>query len=171
MDSKSFQMQNNANVLFIVSTYQSALTLDSLTSSHPIEAEVSSADEIDSQFDDISYDKVRSVCTVDTIMCFKFTHLIQLSFRVLPILRMLNHYLGDDVFRKGLHAYLTKHIYGNAVMADLWEALDSVAEVPVSVKDLMSTWTEQMGFPVISVQRSGEINSDTEAGTISFSAS
>ena len=69
---------------------------------------------------------------------------------------MLKHYLGDDVFREGLHAYLTKHIYGNAVMADLWEALDSVAEVPVSVKDLMSTWTEQMGFPVISVQRTGE---------------
>lgn len=72
------------------------------------------------------------------------------------ILRMLNHHLGDDVFREGLYAYLTKHIYGNAVMADLWEALDSVAKRPVSVKDLMSTWTEQMGFPVINVQRRGE---------------
>ena len=69
---------------------------------------------------------------------------------------MLNHYLGDDAFRKGLHAYLTKHTYGNAVMAELWEALDSVANGNVSVKDLMSTWTEQMGFPVINVQRRGE---------------
>lgn len=46
---------------FIITAYQSALKLDSLSSSHPIEAEVSSADEIDSQFDDISYDKVGSV--------------------------------------------------------------------------------------------------------------
>ena len=78
---------------------------------------------------------------------------------------MLNHYLGEDIFRKGLHAYLTRHIYDNAVMADLWTALDSVAtdhhvamHVPVAtehrvpVKELMSTWTEQMGFPVINVQ-------------------
>lgn len=67
---------------------------------------------------------------------------------------MLNQYLGGDRFRQGLHTYLTRHIYGNAVMADLWAALDSVAKgLPVSVKDLMSTWTEQMGFPVIDVQR------------------
>ena len=66
---------------------------------------------------------------------------------------MLNHYLGEDAFKEGLHVYLTRHSYGNAVMADLWTALDSVAtDVPVTVKELMSTWTEQMGFPVIDVQ-------------------
>lgn len=71
------------------------------------------------------------------------------------LLRMLNHYLGVDVFKKGLHSYLTKHQFGNAEMSDLWTALDSVASKGVTVKELMSTWTEQMGFPVIDVQRTG----------------
>ena len=83
------------------------------------------------------------------------TCLNQLCMQGASLLRMLNHYLGDDIFKKGLNVYLTRHKFGNAEMSDLWEALDSVASKDVPVKEFMSRWTEQMGFPVIDVQRTG----------------
>ena len=52
-DSCQLQFQQ-----FVIGDFQTALDLDSLLSSHPVEAPVSDPDEINSQFDDISYDKV-----------------------------------------------------------------------------------------------------------------
>ena len=43
---------------FVARDYQNAMDLDSLLSTHPIEAPVDHPDEINSQFDSISYDKV-----------------------------------------------------------------------------------------------------------------
>ena len=52
----SYQLQLQQ---FVMGDFLTALDLDSLLSSHPVEAPVSDPDEINSQFDDISYDKVR----------------------------------------------------------------------------------------------------------------
>ena len=48
-----------------------------------------------------------------------------------------------------MNAYLTKFKYRNAFTVDLWEALETASGKPVAA--VMTTWTKQMGFPVIKV--------------------
>lgn len=110
---------------FVNDSYIKALELDSLKNSHPIEVPVGNPSEIDEIFDDISYNKGASV------------------------IRMLHHYIGDDDFRIGMHLYLTRHQYKNTFTEDLWAALEEASNKPVG--DVMSTWTKQMGFPVVTV--------------------
>lgn len=102
-----------------------ALELDALHNSHPIEVAVNHPNEVDEIFDAISYCKGASV------------------------IRMLYHWLGDDVFRRGMSLYLNRHKYGNAVTEDLWSALADASGKPVAL--VMTTWTKQKGFPVIAV--------------------
>ena len=62
---------------------------------------------------------------------------------------MLHNYIGDDAFRTGLHNYLEKFKYKNAVTEDLWEALSEASNKPVN--ELMQLWTKQTGYPFIDV--------------------
>ncbi|XP_073968531.1 puromycin-sensitive aminopeptidase [Rhodnius prolixus] len=119
---------------FVSDMYIRALELDCLKNSHPIEVPVGHPSEIDEIFDDISYNKGASV------------------------IRMLHRYIGDNDFRKGMNMYLTKHQYANTFTEDLWSALEEASSKPV--RAVMSTWTKQMGFPVISV-----ISSEQEGDT------
>jgi puromycin-sensitive aminopeptidase len=56
-----------------------------------------------------------------------------------------------------MNVYLTRHQFGNAETEDLWAALEESSGKPV--KDVMSSWTKQMGFPVISVTSQQKGNS------------
>ncbi|NXV85861.1 AMPE aminopeptidase, partial [Calonectris borealis] len=96
---------------------------DSLLSSHPIVVDVSSPAEITSVFDGISYSKGAS------------------------ILRMLRDWITPDLFQKGCQAYLKKHHFRNAKTQQFWEALEAASNKPV--KEVMDTWTRQMGYPVL----------------------
>jgi puromycin-sensitive aminopeptidase len=49
-----------------------------------------------------------------------------------------------------MHVYLTRHQYKNTTTEDLWQALEESSSKPIA--DVMSTWTKQMGFPVVKVQ-------------------
>ncbi|RWS04263.1 puromycin-sensitive aminopeptidase-like protein, partial [Leptotrombidium deliense] len=49
-----------------------------------------------------------------------------------------------------------KHSYGNTVTEDLWAALEEVSKKPIG--KIMSTWTMQKGFPVITVNSRQEGN-------------
>jgi puromycin-sensitive aminopeptidase len=40
------------------------------------------------------------------------------------VLRMLEQFLGPDVFREGINDYLTTHSHGNTETSDLWDALE-----------------------------------------------
>ncbi|RYR42255.1 hypothetical protein Ahy_A08g038721 isoform B [Arachis hypogaea] len=102
------------------------LRLDGLAESHPIEVEVNHAGEIDEIFDSISYRKGASV------------------------IRMLQSYLGAESFQRSLASYIKKHAYSNAKTVDLWNALEEGSGEPVN--KLMSSWTKQMGYPVVSVK-------------------
>ena len=102
------------------------LTLDGLKSSHPIEVPVRDPAEIREIFDDISYSKGAS------------------------ILRMLEQFLGEATFRRGIRDYLKAHAYGNARTEDLWRALTAASRQPV--RALMGSWTRQTGFPLLDVQ-------------------
>ena len=102
------------------------LALDGLKSSHPIEVPVRDPAEIREIFDDISYSKGAS------------------------ILRMLEQFLGEATFRRGIRDYLKAHAYGNARTEDLWRALTAASHQPV--RALMGSWTRQTGFPLLDVQ-------------------
>jgi len=110
---------------FVTSDHCRALELDSLRNSHPIEVPVGPPSEVDEIFDAISYSKGAST------------------------IRMLHSYIGDDAFRTGLHNYLDKFKYKNALTEDLWDALSDASKKPIN--DLMQLWTKQTGYPFINV--------------------
>lgn len=60
---------------------------------------------------------------------------------------MLHRIMGADAFFAGLTDYFNKHAYKNTVAYDLWDALTPHANF--DVKDLMTPWLEQPGYPVL----------------------
>ncbi|CAF0814722.1 unnamed protein product [Adineta steineri] len=110
---------------FVADTFARFLVPDALKSSHPIEVPIGHPAEIDEIFDAISYSKGSSV------------------------IRMLHDYIGDDAFRKGLHNYLTEYSYKNTVTENLWSHLAKASGKPVN--EVMSSWTLQMGYPLLTV--------------------
>ncbi|KAK7866387.1 hypothetical protein R5R35_009814 [Gryllus longicercus] len=123
---------------FILDKTQPALTLDALASSHPISVDVHDPVEIEAIFDTISYSKGASV------------------------IHMLEIFLHQDILRSGLYDYLNSHKYGNADTDDLWSVLSKNANQSIEVKTIMDTWTRQMGFPLVTVSRTGNIISATQ---------
>lgn len=114
---------------------RSALSLDSLRSSHPIEVPVKRADEVNQIFDAISYEKGSCV------------------------LRMLSKYLGEDIFLEGVRRYLDRHAYSNTNTSDLWAALSEASGK--DVERVAGIWTRKVGFPVVAVtedEKSGTIH-------------
>jgi puromycin-sensitive aminopeptidase len=111
---------------FIFADTGPAMSLDGLRNTHPIEAEVKTPHDINELFDAISYSKGAA------------------------IIRMLEQFLGEETFRRGLVHYLSAHAYGNARTEDLWAALAHVSGKPV--KEIMDTWTKQPGYPVVEVR-------------------
>ncbi|KAG6009198.1 hypothetical protein E4U21_003051 [Claviceps maximensis] len=110
---------------YVTDNLQSALSLDSLRSSHPIEVPVKRADEINQIFDAISYSKGSCV------------------------LRMVSTYIGEDVFLEGVRQYLKKHAFGNTQTGDLWASLSAVSGKPI--EEIMRAWTKEVGYPVLTV--------------------
>lgn len=64
---------------------------------------------------------------------------------------MLHNYIGNDAFRKGMNSYLKEHSYKNAQTEDLWRSLEEASQKPVG--KIMGTWTSQMGFPMVKVEK------------------
>jgi puromycin-sensitive aminopeptidase len=117
---------------FIFADSGPAMSLDSLKNTHPIEAEVKTPHDINELFDAISYSKGAA------------------------IIRMLEQFLGEETFRRGLVHYLSAHEYGNARTEDLWASLAHVSGKPV--KAIMDTWTKQPGYPFLEVQEMPQEN-------------
>jgi tricorn protease interacting factor F2/3 len=112
---------------FLDDAMLTAMSLDALKNSHPINVDVNHPAQIREIFDAISYDKGGSV------------------------LRMLENYVGIENFRKGLKQYLTLYKYSNAEGRDLWSLIGKVARKPVDT--MMKTWIDQVGYPVVDVKR------------------
>jgi len=110
---------------FIVDSQNLALGLDSLRTSHPIQVPIAHAEEVQQVFDAISYRK--GACVV----------------------RLLAAVLGEEIFQKGLQLYMERHRYGNTETFHLWGAWQEVSGLPI--QDIMKSWTEQMGYPVLEV--------------------
>ncbi len=106
---------------------ETAMEGDARSTTHPIQQKIANEAEANSAFDDITYKKGES------------------------FIRMLESFLGPDVFRDGIRKYIAAHKYSNATTADLWKALGEASGKPVA--DIAAAWTEQPGFPLIVVTR------------------
>lgn len=70
------------------------------------------------------------------------------------ILRQIEGHIGKDNFREGIRHYLKKHEYACASSHHLWEALEEVSAQPVT--EIMKSWIEQPGFPIVEAKRDGD---------------
>jgi len=114
---------------FIFAETLSALEKDSLSTTHPIEARVRDVFEIEQLFDDISYGKGASV------------------------LRMVEGFVGFDVFRRGVVNYLNRFSFSNAQGSDFWNSISEVSGSNIS--DIMEDWITKPGYPMVKVRVSG----------------
>src|SRR5437868_2404974 len=117
---------------------------DARSTTHPVQQPIATEAEASSAFDDITYKKGQS------------------------FIRMLESFLGEDVFRDGIHRYIAAHKYSNSTTADLWNALAEASGKPVG--EIAASWTEQPGFPVVKVKRgeNGVVSLSQERFTVNF---
>jgi aminopeptidase N len=121
-----------------------AMESDARSTTHPIQQTIATEAEANSAFDEITYRKGMS------------------------FIRMLESFLGEDVFRDGIRKYMAAHKLSNATTADLWNALGEASGKPVV--DIAAAWTEQPGFPLVKVNRdaAGKITLTQERFTVHF---
>jgi alanyl aminopeptidase len=65
------------------------------------------------------------------------------------VLRMTEQFIGEDAFQRGVRRYIRDHAWGNAVGADLFDALSQAADA--DLQPLLSSFLDQPGFPLIRV--------------------
>ena len=102
---------------------QRTMDVDAQPTTRPIRAKAATPEEINQMFDSIAYGKAGDV------------------------LLMLENYLGEETFRKGVHAYLAAHEYGNATAEDFWDAQTATSHKPVD--QIMESLVAQPGVPVL----------------------
>jgi tricorn protease interacting factor F2/3 len=102
---------------------------DSLDCTHPVRAAADRPEEVSQIFDEISYGKGST------------------------LLAMLESYLGEETFRRGLTDYLNRYCYSNASTADLWDALGRAAGRPIG--PLIDPWLDRAGLPVVTAELRG----------------
>jgi aminopeptidase N/puromycin-sensitive aminopeptidase len=107
----------------VASDEDSTLNLDALPTTRAIRAKADTPAEINQMFDGIAYGKASDV------------------------LLTVENYLGPEVFRKGVHNYLTAHLYGNATAQDFWNAETAASHKPVD--KIMDSLVAQPGVPLI----------------------
>ncbi|MEW1907918.1 aminopeptidase N [Kitasatospora sp. NPDC085895] len=110
---------------------------DQLPSTHPIMAEINDLEDVQVNFDGITYAKGASV------------------------LKQLVAYVGQDAFFQGVQAYFKRHAWGNTTLPDLLGALEEA-----SGRDLRTwseAWLETAGInvlrPELRINTDGEIES------------
>ena len=108
-----------------VATTQQIIATDSLPAARAIHGTPRTSSEIKEMFDGITYQKGAAV------------------------LRMLEAYVGPEVFRKGVNEYLKQHANGNATSQEFWQAMAKVSGKPVD--QIMPTFILQPGVPVVSI--------------------
>src|SRR4029077_5256700 len=123
---------------------EAAMEGDARSTTHPIQQPIATEAEANSAFDDITYKKGQS------------------------FLRMLESFLGEDVFREGIRRDMAAHIYSNTPTADYWEPLSEPSGKPVA--EIAAGWTQQPGFPIVRVKREqgGSVSLTQERFTVNF---
>lgn len=112
------------------------LNYDAQRVTRTIRAKADTPDEINQMFDGISYGKAGAV------------------------LSMVENYLGEETFRRGVHNYLAAHMYGNATAEDFWNAQTAESHKPVD--KIMDSFVSQPGVPILTF-------SDPQNGSVAVS--
>ena len=99
------------------------LNTDASRTTRPIRATADTPAQIAEMFDGIAYGKAGAV------------------------IGMVEHWLGPDVFRQGVHNYLAAHLYANATAEDFWNAQTATSHQPVD--KVMSSFVEKPGVPLL----------------------
>ena len=108
-----------------VAQLDGTLNLDAQPTTRTIRAKAETREEIEQMFDGISYGKAGAV------------------------LRMVENYLGEETFRRGVHAYLAAHLFSNATAEDFWNAQTSTSGKPVD--KIMESLVIQAGVPILTL--------------------
>ena len=106
-----------------VADNQQAMGLDALQATRPIRAKAETPAEINELFDPIAYEKGAAV------------------------LRMIEAWVGEEAFRKGVNAYIERFQYSNARAEDFWGTLTQATGKPVD--RVMQTFVDQPGVPLV----------------------
>ncbi|WP_297514958.1 M1 family metallopeptidase [uncultured Caulobacter sp.] len=122
--TEHFHPEWNAS-LTAVGSREYAMSLDALSTTHPVVQHVTTVEQASQAFDAITYQKGESV------------------------IRMLESYVGHDAWRDGVRAYMKKHAHGNTVTDDLWREVEAAAKKPIT--DIAHDFTLQPGVPLITV--------------------
>ncbi len=103
------------------------LNLDARPTTRTIRAHAETPSQINELFDGIAYGKAGAV------------------------LGMVEHFLGEETFRQGVHNYLQAHLYANATAEDFWNAQTATSHQPVD--KIMSSFVDQPGVPLVMLDR------------------
>jgi len=67
------------------------------------------------------------------------------------LLRMLQHFVGNNTFQAGLKQYFKDYAYKNTEASDLWNAVAKSSGQDIA--SIMNTWISQPGYPVVTVEQ------------------
>ena len=108
-----------------VNSRDGAMRRDALATTHPVVQHVATVEQASQAFDEITYQKGEAV------------------------IRMLEAYVGEDAWRRGVRAYMREHAYGNTASSDLWRQVERAAAKPVTA--IAHDFTLQPGVPLVRV--------------------
>ncbi len=108
----------------VAASLNGTLNYDAGAITRTIRAEAETPDQINEMFDGITYQKGGAV------------------------LDMVESYLGEEAFRKGVHNYLQAHLFGNATAEDFWNMQTQTSGKPVD--KIMESFVAQPGEPILS---------------------
>jgi aminopeptidase N len=108
-----------------VSGREGAMALDAVATTHPIVQRIQTVDQISQAFDSITYNKGEAVIT------------------------MLEDYVGEDAWRRGVQDYMRTYRLKNTVTDNLWQKVEAP---PVHSHAIAHDFTLQPGVPLIRVE-------------------
>ena len=124
---------------FISQRWLAVMQNDAISFSHPVNMKITRNEQLTSIFDPITYSKGSS------------------------LLRMMRNFMGNVTFNRGISKYLAEHLYSTATQKDLWRVLGEQMSADqihlptnITLSDIMSTWTDQMGYPYVQITRDYE---------------
>jgi len=106
------------------------LELDAQATTRAVRTRAETPAEIDEMFDGIAYGKAGAV------------------------IGMVENWVGEEIFRNGVHEYLAAHLYGNATAEDFWGTQARVSGLPVD--QVMEGLVAQPGVPLVAVSQTGD---------------
>lgn len=121
---------------------RSPLAIDALPGTRPVRSDAATPAEIQAQFDPMSYQKGGA------------------------LLRMIEMYIGEGDFRKGVQGYMRRFAYKNAEAKDLAKEFERASGKPV--RKMMDGWLSQGGVPVVSVSAKRKTVTLTQARFSAF---